>query len=261
MINLIKSDLYRLFKSKTFKNCVIGSIGIIVVILGLSVFSDAELWIMSFVGKEGIRQGFLIGIENSSNFKELIINALGSGAGVYIITITLTSSVIISKARSGVMKNTVSYGYERWRIYLSQVISLIVAICILISATYSIILFVTYLTFRPNINIELALLAVKSLILYMSIASTTVSIYTFLATMISNSEVISVIAMSEIMGLSMIGVYLPQSINNWIPYSMIRTLAQVPESIELIPYLLHGLIIASVSICLGILVFNKKEIR
>lgn len=262
MINLIKSDLYRLFRSKTYKNCALGAFGVVIFVLGISIFTDVELWIMAFTGNDGIRRGFMIGLEQVSNFKQLIINALGSGAGIYIISIALTSSVIISKTRSGIMKNTVSYGYERWRIYLSQAISLMVGMSILITFTALFILIITTFVFKGlSINYEDILLLIKSLVLYMVIVSATISIYMLLATIIPNSEVISVIAIVEMVGLAMVGPILSTKVNSFIPYSMIRILAQIPDSIDFTSYLINGLIIITISTLLGIAVFNKKEIK
>lgn len=262
MINLIKSDLYRLFRSKTYKSCAIGALGITILVLVLSIFTDAQLWLMAFTGKEGLRRGFFIGLEQGATLKQLIINALGSGAVLYIIGITLTSSVIISKKRSGIMKNTVAYGYERWKIYLSQVISLIIGIAVLISISFLIILIITSIVFKVSIlNQEALLLIIKSLVLYIIIVSATVSIYSFLSTLIANSEVISVIAIAEMLGLAMLGPALSESINKFIPYSMIRTLAQIPEKVDFAAYTINTLILICITTLLGVIVFNKKEIK
>ena len=48
MVNLIKSDLYRLFRSKTYKSCAIGALVVTIFVLSLAIFTDAELWIMAF---------------------------------------------------------------------------------------------------------------------------------------------------------------------------------------------------------------------
>lgn len=262
MINLIKSDLYRLFRSKSYRGCVIGSLAITIFILGIAIFTDVELWLMAFTSKEGLRRGFLIGLDNDISFMKLMINALGSGAAIYIIGITLTSSIIMHKNRSGVMKNTISYGYNRWKIYLSQVITLIIGIAILTAGTFLTILAITTMVYSPkDIGLESIIIVGKTLILYISIVATTVSIYVFFVTLIPNSEIISVIAMAEMLGLAMLGPKLSVEINNWIPYSMIRTLAQIPNSVEMTPYLLSCIVLIATSTYLGILVFNKKEIK
>ena len=157
------------------------------------------------------------------------------------------------------MKATVAYGYERWKIYLSQVISLIVGISILIIIVFLSILSITCIVFKIY-NIEL-LLIVKVLILYISVVAATVSVYGFLSTLIQNSEVISVIAIAEILGLTMLEPALSIKITSFIPYSMIRTLAQVPESVDFISYLIKVFLIIIISTFLGIIVFSKKEIK
>ena len=240
MINLIKADLYRLFESKAYKKCIYGAIGITVFVMFLAVLTDSELWLMSFIGKDNIRRGFRVGLWQGADFNNHVINALGSGAGIYIIGIVLTSYFIISRFRSGILKNTVTYGYERWKIYVSQ-------------------LLITGITLKVG-SIDIVL-AIKSLILYIIIVSATISIYTLLATLITNSEVISVIAIAEMMGLTMVGAMLSTRVNNFIPYSMIRALAQGPMEVDFITYLVNAVCIIIVTTFIGILFFNKKEIK
>lgn len=262
MINLLKSDLYRLFRSKTYRNCAIGSGIVALFVLVISIFTNTNLWLMAFMGSDETRRGFNIFLEQGATLKQLIVNAFGSGAGLYIIGITLTSSVVISKNRSGIMKATVSYGYERWKIYVSQLITLIIGIAILIIGSFISILLITSLVFKQSIfNLEALFLITKSLTLYIVIVAATVSIYTFLSTLISNSEVIAVVAIGEMMGFAMLGPSLPMAVNNFIPYSMIRTVAQIPEAVDFIVYAVNSGLIILVVTFLGIMIFNKKEIK
>ena len=259
MINLIKADLYRLFESKAYKKCIYGAIGITVFVMFLAILTDSELWLMSFIGKDNIRRGFRVGLWQGADFNNHVINALGSGAGIYIIGIVLTSYFIISRFRSGILKNTVTYGYERWKIYVSQLLSLIIGVSILIVMSYFSILLITGITLKVG-SIDIVL-AIKSLMLYIIIVSATISIYTLLATLITNSEVISVIAIAEMMGLTMVGAMLSTRVNNFIPYSMIRALAQGPMEVEFLTYLVNAVCIIIVTTFIGILFFNKKEIK
>lgn len=263
MINLIKSELYRLFRSKIYKNCIIASLGISIFALSLAIFTDIELWITLSTGQDGLRRGFLIGLNEGANFRRLIVNALGSGAGLYIVCIVLTTSVMVSRNRCGIMKNTVSYGYDRWKIYLSQMISIIIASSILVIGNILIILSITVAVFRPiDVNSEAMMLLIKALILYMFIILATISIYTLFATIISNSEVMATIVIVEVIGVAMmIEPSFPTKIINWLPYSMIRTVAQLSGSVNFGIYLINSLIIIIIATGLGILIFNKKEIK
>ena len=99
------------------------------------------------------------------------------------------------------------------------------------------------------------------MILYISVVAATVSVYGFLSTLIQNSEVISVIAIAEILGLTMLEPALSIKITSFIPYSMIRTLAQVPESVDFISYLIKVFLIIIISTFLGIIIFSKNEIK
>ncbi len=262
MINLIKADLYRLFRSKTFKSCLIGCLGIIIFVLGLSIFTNSNLYIMSIPGKDGIHRAFQIGLNQGDAYSQFIRNALGSGAGIYVVGICLTSATVVSRIKSGIMKNTVPYGYERWKIYVSQLISLVIGISILVSITFVSIIVISIIALKPEaINYEGVLLTIKALILYISVIAAVVSIYLLLATVIGSSEAVSAIAMCEILGVGILGGSLPTKVNAVLPYSMIRTLAKNPESVEFVPYLLTGLLIIGVATFCGVLVFNKKEVK
>lgn len=262
MINLIKADLYSLFRSKIFKSCLIGCLGIIIFVLGLSIFTNANLYLMSFWGRDEIQRAFHIGLNYGDNYIEFVRNALGSGAGIYVVGICLTSATVVSIIKSGIMKNTVTYGYERWKIYVSQLISLVIGTSILVSITFVAILIISIIALRPEaINYEGILLTIKALILYIIIIAAVISIYLLLATMIGSSEAIAAIVIGEIYLVGVFGGKLPTKINEVLPYSMIRTVAKNPEWVEFIPYLLTGLLIIGVATFCGILVFNKKEIK
>lgn len=261
MINLIKADLYRVFRSKTYKHCVIATLAIIAFGLVCS-FAKISLYINLFSRGDGVQRAFHLGFKLVNSYDQLIVNALGSGAGMYIVAICLTSATVVFKMKSGIMKNTVSYGYERWKIYISQFISTVIGISILISITFLSILLITTILFKHEaIDYEGIKLAVKSLILYLSIIISVVSIYTFLATFCESSETVSAIVICEFVGSMFLEIILPSSINNFIPYSMIRAVAINPSSIDFVTYLINSLILSGVAMILGILVFNKKEIK
>lgn len=262
MINLVKSDLYKLLRSKTYKKSLIATICIIIIVLYISLFTESILWITSVTSNDGIHRGFKIGFENFKGFRELIVNALGSGAGIYIIAIVLTISMMFSKKRNGAMKNTVSYGYERWKIYLSQIISLIIAVTILISISFFSILSITSIVFKVSVlnYVNLVYIA-KILIIYISIVSATISIYSLISNILYSAEILSGLVVLEILGTTIIGQFLTSRINNFIPFLMLQTLSLYPGSINWTSYFEHTLLINFVAITLGVIVFYKKEIK
>ncbi|MGL4570550.1 MAG: hypothetical protein ACRCVJ_05765 [Clostridium sp.] len=262
MINLIKADLYRLFRSKIYRNCIIASIIVSLIVIILSITTDAEIFIFSFTNPEGVTRGFKLGIETGDDYIKFLVNALSAAALIYIIGITLTSSSVVNKIKSGIYKNTVSYGYERYKVYISNLVAIIIGLSIIITASFLGILLVTSVICKPiNLSYESILITIKTLTLYIIILSSMVSIYTFLATLIPNSEVISIIAMVEIIGITMIGMMLSDNLNKFIPYSMIIELGSNPKSNNFLTYIINGLIIITISTLFGVAVFKRREIK
>ena len=121
MSNLLKSDFYRLFRSRTFYICTF--------IASLMMFAVAflEKWSDEMLAKAQK-------IEQTLSFRngvELGLEAFSGGDATIFIAI-LTAVFVTSEFVHGTMKNAVSKGFSKIQIYLSKVITMTVATFILI---------------------------------------------------------------------------------------------------------------------------------
>ncbi|MGL5647673.1 MAG: hypothetical protein ACRDDY_07465 [Clostridium sp.] len=257
MLNLLKGDLYRLFHSKYYKNAFIATIviGIVALLLG-------EVRIMSFTTPEGIQYGFNIGAEYGENYLEFLKSALGTAICMYIVGISLTSSIMINKANNGSLKNIVSYGYERWKILSSSVISLIMGMAILIVINFAIVMTGYVILGRPTgVTIELLYLTVKSIGAYILICGTSIGIYGVITFLLPSASIISILAVVEIWGLTMVGHMLSESYINFIPILLLRNLASGVENISFMTVGFWMILMIAVVLDIGRMIFNKFEIK
>ena len=113
MFNIIKTDLYKFFKSKTFY----------VILLVTILFASLNV-IGTYFALKNIADGTMTGPNAEhmvANGRELLIAAFGGG--IVLMLITVMSSMFIAKEYStGVIKDTVSSGISRYKIFLSKVI-------------------------------------------------------------------------------------------------------------------------------------------
>ncbi len=118
MINLLKSDFYKLFRIKSFYICgILASLLSVLGVILLNTAINSELGInASVLGYDGIF-------------------ALVTGTGQATLFITIMNSIFIpSEFSHGTIKNIASRGIERYQIYLSKII-----IGIFVSVTYIIL--------------------------------------------------------------------------------------------------------------------------
>lgn len=253
MINLINADLYRLFRTKAYRNCIIATIIIIIV----NIVIDG-LWLMTFTDLNGIKYGFNI-TTGEGSYLELLRNAMGTSIAMYIMGVCLTAAITVGKWDSGSLKNIVSFGYKRWKIFLSNIIAITIGMAILIIGQFIIVLGFTTIIFKP-IDIDL-ILTIKVLIAYIGIFGAGVGIYTVIASLIPSQSVIGIIVIMEMIGLTMIGHLIKESAANFIPFLNLRKLAGMPEHVNLIAVIITMGLLLIVAADIGRMIFNKMEIK
>lgn len=124
MSNLLRSDFYRLFKSKAFYICT----GVASFLMGLNIFmsywashlnAENEKAYADMLPKDGISYG---------------LSAFAAG-NVQMILAIITAIFITSEFAHGTMKNVVSKGFSKIKIYFSKLITMLAAVYIIIFTT------------------------------------------------------------------------------------------------------------------------------
>jgi hypothetical protein len=125
MTNLLCSDFYRLFKSKSFYICT----AVAMFFMGLSIF--IVKWAATMTSKE---EG---GAAVSMMYKDGITYGITSFASsnVQLILSIIIAIFVTSEFTYGTMKNVVSKGFSKVQIYFSKLITMIAATLIIIFAT------------------------------------------------------------------------------------------------------------------------------
>lgn len=125
MSKLLRSDLYRLFKSKSFYICSFIAFGLFILNLCIAYWAsnidtgNGEM-LTNLLPKDGISYA---------------LGAFANG-NVQMILAIITGIYITADFAHGTMKNVVSKGFSRIQIYVSKLITMIVAVFIIILATF-----------------------------------------------------------------------------------------------------------------------------
>lgn len=128
MINLLRSDFYRLFKSRAFYICTIVSVTLLA----------ASIFIMDW----SIRMTANLGNENSINLLMPYQDGISygmiafSGGDVHLFMAIFIAIFITAEFSQGTMKNVVSKGFSKTQIYLSKVITMTTASFIMIFSMF-----------------------------------------------------------------------------------------------------------------------------
>jgi hypothetical protein len=125
MSKLLRSDFYRLFKSKSFYICSVIAFGLFILNLCIAYWASklatgSEEIYANMLPKDGI---------------SFALSAFANG-NVQMILAIITGIYITADFAHGTMKNVVSKGFSRIQIYLSKLITMIAAVFIIIAATF-----------------------------------------------------------------------------------------------------------------------------
>ncbi len=125
MANLLSSDFYRLFKSKSFYICTV----VAMFFMALSIF------VLNWATKA------TSGTENSASLSMIYKDGITYGitafasSNVQLILSIIVAIFVTSEFTYGTMKNVVSKGFSKLLIYFSKLITMVVATLIIIFAT------------------------------------------------------------------------------------------------------------------------------
>ena len=259
MFNIIKADLYKFFKSKTFY------VSLIVAFLFATLFVVATYFGLQQMGQPG---GPPVGAVPTST-RELLFRAIDSNIVIMLIAV-MTSIFISAEYSTGIIKDTVSSGKSRTKIFLSKlIVTAIGATLILIfNIVYQTLFGLLFLEYGTVFNLSEFWLIAKTVLSAMVIIIAFSTLFVFIATAFKTLGT----SLAVNIGLLMFGgllFYLVSLIGDFFKnitdYWLANNLSQVVTNSMLNTYEFKPLIIAAsyliISTVAGIFVFKKQDIK
>ncbi|WBW97419.1 ABC transporter permease subunit [Oceanirhabdus sp. W0125-5] len=124
MNNLIRSEIYKLIRSRVFKNsCIVMSLVTIIVVFSKYIIGENTRFNLTHCRVGGRSYGFTISSTRDMISIEYLYNALGAIGIILIISIFIAGTSVVNEYISGTIKNSIAYGHNRISIYLSKVIA------------------------------------------------------------------------------------------------------------------------------------------
>lgn len=265
MINLLKADLFRLRKSKTFRNSII-VMGILIIAYLIVCFMSEDFISINITFRNDRMYGFCIGrLKENASYINIFRSSLGFIIFSVLTMIFLVTDSVISKYSNGVLKNTISYGHNKYKVYLSNIITNYIGVSIITILYILLSMIVSFCLFTPDKMIskdELFVMLTVTLAVLV-ILGAMVSIYTLLSVIIKSKVVI---ATGAALFMTFISATLfdiiDKSTQNKIPIYMLYDICGQPEISPLLKtWVINSFIIIVVSTILGCVIFNKQEIK
>lgn len=129
MINLLRGEIYKLFRSKCLYICSIVSVVFVLLIYGMFSLAAAmqvgevENGLYGMVYVEDDTQEIATVWDDMS--VTVIVQMMFSSVGILIVTI-FASIFVFAEYANGAVKNVVGKGYSRWKVFTSKYISTVV---------------------------------------------------------------------------------------------------------------------------------------
>ena len=265
MLNLLKADFFRLSKSKTFRICTILMI-IITCAFTFLYFSKENFLIINGTFKGERLYGFFIGkVRENRDYINFFRSSLGFTAFICIMNFFIVSDTVISKYNNGVLKNAISYGHDRRKLYLSNTISSFLGVLIISLLTISLSMLILCTLFTPENNISKNELIIifKGLIQLLITLGAMTSVYTLIATIIKSKALVTSSAiLFTMLGSPLLFDVLGTNIKNKIPIHMLLNLCGDPSDLEKFKvYIINSIIIILLSTTVGSYIFNNQDIK
>lgn len=261
MINLLRTDLYRIGKSKSFRITSIASVVAVIPILLIFFITNSSLNIMSV----GESNGFYIGANKISEAGLSVIRStLGFTILIFIATLFILSDVVVIRYKNGTIKNSLAYGEDRIKVYISNFIAIIIAMIALSTTVFAVAYIISSLAMFKTIFIDLYYIKMllKAVLTIIIILVTIMAFYMMLGTIIKNSSVINLIG---VLSWFIIPITMSNSIleggKSKLPLMIIRDICGNPLN----PSFQYGdffsiVLVLLVSLGIGIWVFKKQDI-
>ncbi|MHC6180444.1 ABC transporter permease subunit [Clostridium sp. JNZ X4-2] len=264
MYNLLKFELFKLKSNITFKISII--ITLILIFLVLKLFHSHAGLIMIFAFTYEHKDiGFIVNSFNNiltPTALEFFKSSLGFSVLLTILLLFLVGSFIVNEYSYGTIKNTLSYGHSRLKIYLSKVVIIYLAIFILLilllftPLTIALILgWVKFISFYRIIK-----LFKYTLLIYL-IFMATASVYMCLATILKNKSIVIALGMIYLF-INAAGFLINFKFDKYTPTFMLIRLGNLNPSLSDIKnIILICSIIILIFVSLGIIIFKNQDIK
>lgn len=265
MINLLKADLFRLRKSTTFRTSMI--------LMGLLVIGFSFLYCMSedflfihVTHRDNRTYGFLIGdIKNNIDYLNFFRSSLGFTLFTCLTMVFLVTDSTITRYSNGILKNIVSYGHDKYKVYLSNLISNYVGVCI-VAISYIVFSMITAICLFPPermISKDELYIIFKITIVLLIILGAMISFYTLISTVIKSKAIITTLsALFMVLVSAILFDAISASVKNKIPIYMLLNICGQPTDSKLLgTFVINSVIIIFISTVLGCIVFKKQEIK
>ncbi len=258
MSKLIKADLYRLFRTKSYYICT--GILLVMSILSLLIMKGTEI----FLGEVVFSLLELTGISYGASAV--------AGGDIVIFTAIFISVFITQEFVFGTMKNVVSKGFSRVKIYLSKLITMIVATAIMLIALFIVSTVAATIAtgelgeITGTFVLEFLRMFAIELLLYSALSSVFVMIAMIVR---SNGATIAINIIGVIMFSSLIYELVSLLFKrkyNFYDYSLLNNINTYyinmsPAFEDIIRSIIVGVAFLTVSTLIGVLVFRKTDVK
>lgn len=268
MASLLKSNFYRLFKSKAFYICTI--VYTALTSLSLLILKLADNIVSENITVESNIDGFMIYKDGLSFGVELFSN----GDGILFLAVFI-AIFITSEFTYGTMKNIVSKGFERHKIYISIFLTMVVAALIMVTFNFLFSTFIASILTGSigSYNGTLLLKTLRLVGIEILLHSAFVSLFVMISIIIRNNGGVIAINVLILMFGGLIYQILELVVRNLLKidikfsfsdYSLQNNIYLAKTTMDgehILRPILVGLIFLVITLALGIIAFRKSDVK
>lgn len=259
MMNLIKSELFKIRKERNLFFIILG----IISVLSLSIFGFSSK--VTVIGIRNILNTNSINLASGSN---ILIEILKSGDILILMFLPIIISVFMMDFTTGTVKNNIISGYSRSKIYISKLIvcSIICIALVLIYSTVAFVLITLKNGYDGKLTFNLIVDTIKIIALQCPLYIAAISTAFMIGAITKRkSAVITIYLLYQVVVL-MISAILGRIFPSIIKYEPISNLDKVAHigtntCSDNLMFIIIGLIIILVTTIIGILRINKIDIK
>ena len=281
MLNVLKSDLYKLFRSRALYICLLAAVLFILIVPFslealqnmMKTMSPEDMAIIEQTSESGV-QGMNVGLSSTTLLSEEPLSGqwyLGnvySGNTLLLVLVIFISIFVSAEFSHGTIKNIASKGVSRSKIYLSKLLTVMIvtAIFSLVLAAVGTLAASCMWGFGP-VSGEVIWQCIRLVLMQTLLHIALVSFFMMICFIMKNSGAAISINICSMMFIPTIFALIDKLLKKdaWIsniwPATYINSLVTLtPEMSLLIKALAIALIYIVVSSALGMFVFHKKDI-